>query len=389
MKLVYLIAGTYRAGGMERVLAGKANWLVEHYANDVLIVTTDQRGRQPFFPFESRVRHTDLGINYEENNGASFLNKLLRYPFKQLRHRKRLTALLKTEKADVVVSMFCNDAQFLPRIKDGSRKVLEIHFSRYKRLQYGRQGVWALADRWRSRNDMRVVRRFDRFVVLTMEDRGYWEQTAALDNICVIPNARTFVLPADACSRAANHTVLAVGRYNVQKAFDRLINAWALLQRRVGAGTVGWKLRLVGDGELRGQLQELIDSLDLNGSVILGQAETDMPRVYGSAGIYAMTSLYEGLPMVLLEAQAAGLPIVSMTCKCGPRDVVTDGTDGFLVPEGDIEAMADRLLLLMTDDALRSRMGHAARLNSDRFDESAIMDRWTSLFNELTVKRGE
>ena len=385
MKIVYLIAGTYRSGGMERVLAGKANWLVRNGVASVLIVTTDQRGQKPFFEIDSRIRHEDLGINYEENNGGSFLNKLVRYPFKQIRHRIRLAALLKRERADIVVSMFCNDAAFLPRIKDGSRKVLEIHFSRYKRLQYGRSGLWALADRWRSRNDLKVVRRFDRFVVLTEEDRTYWEQDAVLPNICVIPNSRTFCVAEDELSEDCRRTVLAVGRYNVQKAFDRLIDAWAEVQESVRSGQCpdGWKLRLVGDGELRDELQAQTDRLHLNDSVILGRVENDMVNVYCGSDIYAMTSLYEGLPMVLLEAQAAGLPIVSMTCKCGPRDVVTDGVDGFLVPEGDVRAFAGRLVQLMSDSELRRRMGQAAYRNSARFDESVIMPQWERLFREL------
>ena len=378
MKIIYLIAGTYRAAGMERVLANKANWLASR-GYDVLVVTTDQRGREPAFRLDPSIRSVDLDINYEENNGGGFLNKVLRYPFKQLRHRRRLSALLKAEKADVVVSMFCNDAAFLPSIKDGSRKVLEIHFSRFKRLQYGRKGLWALADRFRSRNDLRVVSRFDRFVVLTQEDRGYWEADAALPNICVIPNARTFAPAASSDSpdtASSAGIVLAAGRYNAQKAFDRLIEVW----KTVSPQAPGWKLRIAGDGELRQALQQQIDAAGLHDSVILGKAEGDIRDLYAAADIYALTSLYEGLPMVLLEAQASGLPIVAMACKCGPRDVVTDGEDGFLVPEGDNAAMADKLLELINDPALRHRMGAAALRASDRFDEAAVMQRWTSLF---------
>lgn len=387
MKIIYLIAGTYRAAGMERVLANKADWLASR-GYDVLIVTTDQLGREPAFRLDPSIRSVDLGINYEENNGGGFLNKVLRYPFKQWRHRRRLTALLKAEKADVVVSMFCNDAAFLPSIKDGSRKVLEIHFSRFKRLQYGRKGLWALADRFRSRNDLRVVSRFDRFVVLTQEDRGYWEADAALPNICVIPNARTFAPAAQPSAPAAPSgtatssagTVLAAGRYNAQKAFDRLVEVW----KTVAPQAPGWKLRIAGDGELRQALQHQIDAAGLHDSVILGKAEGDIRELYAGADIYALTSLYEGLPMVLLEAQASGLPIVAMACKCGPRDVVTDGEDGFLVPEGANAAMAARLIELIKDPALRHRMGAAALRASDRFDEDAVMQRWTALFDDLT-----
>lgn len=364
MKLIFLIAGTYRPAGMERVLANKANWFAEQ-GHDVLIVTTDQRGRKAAFAMDPRIRTVDLGIGYEDNNGGSFASKLLCYPFKQLKHRRKLTALLKKEKADVVVSMFCNDASFVPAITDGSHKVLEIHFSRYKRLQYGRKGLWAIADRWRSSNDARVVSRFERFVVLTEEDAGYW---GALPNIRVIPNARTFTF--DKPSSLENRQVLAVGRYTYQKAFERLVEAWKLID------TEGWTLRIAGEGESLGELP---------GNVKTGLSG-DMKQEYLDSSIFALSSRYEGLPMVLLEAQAAGLPIVSFTCKCGPRDVVTDGVDGILVEEGDVRGLAKALKRLMDDRELRRKMGEAAYKASDRFDEEKIMRQWLQLFEELCIR---
>lgn len=374
MKIVYCIAATYNSGGMERVLANKVNWLVRS-GHSVSILTTDQKGRSSFFEMDPRVDVYDLGINYEENNGKSFLNKLLRYPMKQWRHRRALQSILPQLNADVVVSMFCNEAPVLPKIKDGSRKVVEIHFSRYKRLQYGRKGLWRLADRLRSRNDVKVVSRFDRFVVLTEEDRVYWGE---LDNICVIPNARSFSFAEPAALEEKR--VIAVGRYCYQKALDRLIEAWSIVCRE----NPDWRLHLVGDGEDREALQKLIARLSLEDRVILGKAETDIRAVYVGASMLVLSSRYEGLPMVLLEAQAAGLPVVSFECKCGPKDVVTDGVDGFLVPEGDVEALADRMLRLIRDEELRKKMGAAAYANSERYSEDEVMTRWVELFNTVT-----
>ena len=369
MTLLYLIAGTYRAAGMERVLANKTNWLAAH-GYDIIIATTDQRGRPNAFELNPRIRTVDLGIDYEENNGQSFLNKLIHYPGKQLRHRARLKALIRRERPDVVVSMFCNDAGFVPAIANGARTVLEIHFSRFKRLQYGRKGFWALADILRSRMDLRTVSHFDHFVVLTEEDAGYWGK---LPNLKVIPNARTFTTqtPSDCTGK----TVLACGRYNSQKAFDRLIDAWSRIM------VPGWKLRIAGAGEEEESMKEQIDRLGLSGSVILGPSDI-MQDEYRNAGIFALTSRYEGLPMVLLEAQAYGLPIVSMACKCGPKDVIHDGVDGFLVPEGDVAFMADRLQMLMTDEDLRRRMGAEAYKASAQFDEEKIMTQWEELFRK-------
>ena len=371
MKIVYNIAGTYNSGGMERVLANKANWLVKQ-GHEVVIVTTDQRGKKPFFPLDERIKCYDLEVNYEDNNGKSFINKLIHYPFKQRKHKRKLTELLQSLKADVVISMFCNDASFIPSIKDGSKKILEIHFSRFKRLQYGRKGLWKLADEYRSKQDAKVAARFNRFVVLTEEDKEYWE---GLKNMCVIGNARSFVLPEPA--KLENKTVIAVGRYSYQKGFERLIVAWHQVCQQVD----DWKLHLVGDGELREELQQQIEALNLKNKVILGKAETDMLTVYKNASVLAMSSRYEGLPMVLLEAQAAGLPIVSFQCKCGPKDVIADGVDGFLVNEGDVDALAKKLMMLMNDEVLRKKMGAAAYERSERYAEERIMKQWTDLFD--------
>jgi len=366
MRLIYLIAGTYRAAGMERVLALKANWLAGH-GHDVLIVTTDQKGRPSAFDLHPSIRTKDLAIGYEDNNGGNFLNKVFRFPVKQLRHHRRLSALLKEERADVVVSMFCNDASFLPLIKDGSKKVLEVHFSRYKRLQYERKGLWALADRLLSAADGRTVRRFDRFVVLTHEDATYW---GAVPNMTVIPNPRTF--SSEYPSELKNHRAIAIGRYTCQKGYDLLLDAWRK------ADTKDWTLRLAGEGSLN----QLGISVTPEDHVVTGPSE-DIKSELSESSFLVLSSRYEGLPMALLEAQASGLPTACFECKCGPRDIVTDGKDGILVEDGNTDALARAIETLIDDEALRKRMGAAAFANSDKYDIENIMPRWEKLFEEL------
>ena len=192
MHIIYCTHSTYNPGGMERVLFNKVTWMVKHWHWKVTVVTTDQKGRAPFYPFPSEVRMVDLGINYSDDNSLGTLRKVMGYLRRRWVHRRRLTQLLMQERADVVVSLFPSESSFLPDIQDGSRKVLELHFCKFFRLQYGRSGLMGLIDRWRTRMDERLVRRFDRFVVLTEEDRGYW---GALPNIEVIPNAAMPALP--------------------------------------------------------------------------------------------------------------------------------------------------------------------------------------------------
>lgn len=376
MKIVYCILGTYNSGGMERVLANKANYLAAHgYA--VSIITTDQQGRDSYFELNSTIELIDLGINYTENNKGSALIKVLSYPTKQRQHKKRLTAHLQTIKADVCISMFDHDVSFLHKIKDGSKKVLEIHFSRYKRLQYGRKGVLGLIDNVRSTLDMQTVKKYDRFVVLTEEDRGYWGD---LSNIQVIPNANSFV--PSSYSELTAKRVIAVGRYDFQKRFEDLIKVWAIVQQWVP----DWKLDIFGHGPLKMNLQEAIDQAGLQNAIRLCDPVKNIEKEYVNSSILAMTSRYEGLPMALLEAQACGLPLVSYACKCGPRDIIREEQNGFLIAEGDYEGMAAKLRTLMESDLLRKKMGLKALAIAENYTVEKVMKQWMTLFEEVIQK---
>ncbi len=357
---------------MERILTDKANYLATH-GYQVTIVTTEQKGRETAFPLAEGIVLKDLAIGYEDNNGTSFLNKLLSYPAKQRRHRKALAAVLAEERPDIAVSLFDGDERFLHKMKDGSKKVLEIHFSRFKRLQYGRKGLWALADRCRSARDGSIVRKYGRFVVLTEEDLGYWKKPV---NACVIPNFLSRI-PKDTAA-SDNKTVLAVGRCDHQKGFERLIRAWAILP-----GPWGWKLRIVGDGPQRGELQKLAKKLCVEDSIEFPGICQDMDKEYREAAFLAVSSRYEGLPMAMLEAQSYGLPIVAYDCKCGPRDVISDGEDGILVKEGNIPLMTLALTRMMEDERMRKEMGGVALKRSERWNRERIMEKWTELFANI------
>lgn len=362
---------------MERVLVNKLEWLSEHTDWELQVVTTDQHRRPTFYPLPAGVGHTDLAINYSDDNGRNPLLKIMGYLLRRRRHRRRLTALLLRERPDVVVSLFPSESSFLPDIKDGSRKVLELHYCKFFRLQYGRSGLLGLIDRWRTHQDERLVGRFDRFVVLTHEDRGYWGE---LPNICVIPNAAR--LPKASLSEPRQKRVLAVGRLDYQKGFDRLLQAWALVQ--ADGSRRDWHLDIYGQGEWLPMLREMIARLHLGDTATIHPPTHEITREYASSALLAMSSHYEGFPMVMIEAMAAGLPVVAFDFKCGPRDIIHQGEDGVIVPDGDIAALAKALTTLTDNDSLRQRMGEAARRVTHTYSEDTVMAQWLRLFNQLT-----
>ena len=253
MKLLYCIRATYNPGGMERVLLNKVTYLVNEKGWDITIVTTDQQGQPPFYPFPKEVRMIDLDINYADDNNQGVVKKITGYLRRRKLHKERLTALLMKEKADIVVSLFPSESSFIPNIKDGSKKVLELHFCKFFRLQYGRSGLLGLIDRLRTKQDEKIARKFDKFVVLTHEDREYWGE---MSNITVMPNA---AMPmGDNFSDGSVKRVIAVGRLDYQKGFDRLIQAWQIVQEH--EPFKDWELDIFGQGEWQDMLQDMIDT---------------------------------------------------------------------------------------------------------------------------------
>lgn len=379
MKIIYCTHSTYNPGGMERVLLNKVTYLSQLPGWEVSVVTTDQNQRPPFYPFPEKVRMTDLGINYSEDNEKGAWKKITGYLRKRKEHKRKLTALLLKEKPDIVVSLYPSESSFIPDIKDGSRKVLELHYCKFFRLQYGRKGLLGWIDKLRTRQDEQIVRRFDKFVVLTNEDRGYWGN---LPNIEVIPNAAMHV--SDTYSDVMNKRVIAVGRLDYQKGFDRLIQAWQLVQH-TGKFT-DWKLDIFGQGEWQEMLQQMIDKAGLQDSLQIHQPTKQIGEEYVKSDLLVMSSNYEGFPMVMIEAMACGLPVVSFDYKCGPKDIIQSGINGLLVPNGDIQALADAMMKVMEDEAYRKMLSLNARKVVDTYSEQAVMSQWIRLFTSITAK---
>lgn len=379
MKIIYCTHSTCNPGGMERVLLNKVTYLSQLPGWKVAVVTTDQHQRPPFYPFPEKVRMTDLGINYSEDNEKGAWKKITGYLRKRKEHKRKLTALLLKEKPDIVVSLYPSESSFIPDIKDGSKKVLELHYCKFFRLQYGRRGLLGWIDKLRTRQDEQIVRRFDKFVVLTNEDRGYWGN---LPNIEVIPNVAMHV--SDAYSDVMNKRVIAVGRLDYQKGFDRLVQAWQLV-RHTGKFT-DWKLDIFGQGEWREMLQQMIDKAELQDSVRLNQPTKQIGEEYVKSDLLVMSSNYEGFPMVMIEAMACGLPVVSFDYKCGPKDIIQPGINGLLVPNGDIQALADAMMKVMEDEAYRKMLSLNARKVVDTYSEQAVMAQWIRLFTSITAK---
>ncbi|KRD63894.1 hypothetical protein ASE40_00665 [Flavobacterium sp. Root935] len=359
---------------MERVLSNKVNYLSQLPNYEVYIITTGQRNRPHFYEISSKVKCIDLGINYSETTDGNILVRVFKSFKKYLFHKAKLKQILFEIKADIVVSMFTNDVNFLYAIKDGSKKVLEIHFSREFRLLANRKGITRLLDLYMTNRNDKIVTKYDRFVVLTLEDKHSWKKHK---NISVIYNSVTDS-NNNATSLLDNKKVLAIGRLTYQKNLELLIELWEQISKRYP----DWCLTIVGTGDSK-ELIGKIDKMKLNDVIKLVPSTSKISDCYLDSSLYLMTSRFEGLPMVLLEAQNYGLPIVSFDCKCGPKEIITDGQDGYLIQMGDKESFIAKTTDLIENISLRKEFGRIAKENSKRFSEEIIMKQWTSLFEEL------
>ncbi len=378
MKIAYCIQSLRVKGGIERILSIKANWLVNN-GYEVAIITTDQGSAKPSFDLDSRIKLYDLDLRYQEDNSLNTWQRLKELYRKQAIHKEGLEEVVEQFQPDIMISTSFQETPILPKLKDKSKKVLEQHSSKFTKVlmhpktSYFKRALGYLKVKYQER----ITRAYDKFVILTNEEFPLWENN---DNVVVIPNSNP--LSPDLISSLTEKKVLAVGRFEYQKNFKELIDIWAIVHRVEPS----WSLDIVGGGHLQTSVKTYAKNLDLDESVNFVGTSNHVEDYYLNSSIYALSSHYEGLPMVLLEAQATGLPIVSYACPSGPRDIVTDGKDGFLVPQYDKDTFAQRLLELMKNENLRKQMGTNAKETSKRFSVEVIMRQWESLFSNLIHK---
>ncbi|WP_370598286.1 glycosyltransferase family 4 protein [Plesiomonas shigelloides] len=227
---------------------------------------------------------------------------------------------------------------------------------------------------------IRALKRFsyhfaDQLVLLTQHDHNILKPYISTSSI-VIPNPTIYTaLPKSELANKKN-IVLAVGRLNQQKNFTKLIQLWAALPKELHQQ---WKLRIVGSGEERELLLKVISEKAITESVELVEASKEIHLEYKQASILVMTSRYEGLPLVLIEAKSFGLPAIAFDCKTGPAEIICNMNDGFLIPEHDDDMYVNKLTELMMNKQIRIEMSVNAIDNSSNFSEEHVIKLWENI----------
>ena len=374
LKIVYVTPALYMAGGVERVLTLKANYFAEHFGYDITIILTEGKGKPFFYPLSPKINVNNLDIHFEELWTCSFLKKIWVYLKKQRLFKKALTAELMRIRPDITVSLLRREINFINDIKDGSRKIGELHVNRANYRNFNTQNVGVVkrlfAKFW-SHNLVAHLRCLDKLVVLTEKDREAWVE---LNNVVAIPDPLS--LYPIGISPLTEKRVVAVARYSHEKGIDLLLKAWSIVEKRVS----DWRLDVYGDGN-RTPYNQLIEELRIDNSRCVLHGRTDnVEAEYVNSSIFVLSSRFEGFGMVLTEAMACGLPVVSFDCPWGPRSIIANGDDGLLVENGNVEALADSLTRLIDDADLRQRVAARGVKNVQRFRVDYIAECWKELF---------
>ncbi|MEE4410439.1 MULTISPECIES: glycosyltransferase family 4 protein [unclassified Serratia (in: enterobacteria)] len=344
-KVAIVIENIAEKGGTERVASSLANALSTRLGHQVDLVSIS--GERAFYPLEPEVRLRFMS------------GRTLLWPW-------RLARFLRRGRYDVIVTVSMGKLSsimvpYLRLLCPNSRLLLSEHVSFH-------QYAWPM--KWLK---VLVYRLGDRTVLLTRKDLATISRWVPEHKCRVIENVSPF--PIQPPQQAPLPVALAVGRLCYQKGFDRLIAAW----QRAAPQTAGWQLHIVGDGPDRAALQQQIDAAGLGEQVKLLPATPDIASHYRRAGMLLMTSRYEGLPMVLIEAMSFGLPLVAFDCQTGPAELIDDGGNGYLVPEGDIDAFSQRTLALIADGELRKRFSLHSLERAQQYIPERIYPQWQQL----------
>ena len=373
-KIVYCTPALYMAGGVERVLTLKANYFADVLGYDITIILTEGQNRPLFYPLSEKVNVINLDLNFEELWHCSFFKKVFLYLMKQRQFKKNLANELMCLKPDITVSLLRREINFITDINDGSKKIGELHVNRanYRNFEVGDSNILkSIFAKFWMHNLVGHLRKLDKFVVLTDEDKKQWKE---LNNIISIPDPLTFF--PEQISSLQKKRVIAVGRYVYQKGFDLLLKVWSMIERKYP----DWELVIFGSGN-REPYECLIKEINIDGSRChLNGPSSNIQQEYMNSSIFAFASRFEGFGMGIIEAMACGTPVIASN-QGGLPDFVNGSVGGLVKPE-DPENLADKIIEVLKktgDDSWRKQIADYARKH---YAQDMIIKELDDLYNE-------
>ncbi|MEU4537946.1 glycosyltransferase family 4 protein [Streptosporangium sp. NPDC023825] len=384
MKIRYMLLHAYGMGGTIRTVINQANAMAAA-GHEVEIVSVVRRRERPQFPIDARVRLLALSDQRDGRPSDSVGRRAWRRIRGKIVPAGEFAASYFTERVERAV------IDYVSALQDGilvtTRPALNLISARRAPASVVRiaQEHMNLATHPEAVRTA-IARHYgglDAVAVLTGTDRREYQELLPGTPVVRIPNAVGPVRRP--LSWQEDRLVVAAGRLVGQKGFDLLIPAF----RQVVDHHPDWRLRIYGTGPKKDALRGLLKELGLRDNVTLMGRTDHLDEELAKASFYVLSSRFEGLPMVMIEAMTQALPVVAFDCPTGPADVLTPGVDGLLVPPRDVDALAAAMIQLIEDRGLRERMGAAAAVTARDYTPEVIMPLWENLFAELLGRAPE
>lgn len=363
MKLLYLVPKIKNAGGVARVISLKANYFAEHFGYEVHILSQNEEFEKPFYDFNSKIVFHNMNL---DGNIFQFF-----YSFKNNINQK----INEINPDLILVTDNGLKAFLIPFIVQSKTPIVfEVHGSKFIEEQTPKTDF---ASKFISKTKYRfkdfAARRFTKIVALSQESLQEWNSK----NGIVIPNPSW--IKTDTTAALKDKKVVAIARYSYEKGLDRLLLIW----EKAIEEYPDWTLDIYTDNKK--SLTEIVTDLGISSTVHIHDFVKNIEEKYLESSIYAMTSRTEGFPMVLIEAISFGIPCIAFDCPVGPRTIIKDNENGFLIPDNDFDLYVEKLSFLMENEEIRIQFGKNGKEISNQFSIEKIMNDWKMFFEKIIV----
>lgn len=361
MKILYITPFVEGAGGVQRVLSSKTNYLIERYNYEVSILSTNSGVANKHYDFNENIKF------YSEQALGNVFTYLYRYS-------KILEKYIEKIKPDIIV--VCDNGYkgyaipFLISVKQ--KIIFECHGTRYTDEKGNRICNYILNSFKYKFFDI-CASQFSKIIAPVDDFKNEFKS----NNLIIIPNPLWFF--TDSEPNYNSKKVIAVGRHSYQKNFEVMLSIW----QKVVVKHPDWVLEIYGESDSDVDLKSVSKLLGINKNVVFYNAVRNINEKYLEASFFLLTSRFEGFGMVLIEAMASGLACISFDCRRGPKDIIENNRNGFLIKVGDEEAFVEKVNLLIEDENLRMQFGKNAKESTEKYNIESIMKQWNALFISL------
>ena len=357
----------------------KMNYLADHVGYDVMIVTYEQDNHPIIYPLSQKVTHVDLDVRYYELYKTNFIVRLFNRRRYDNQLKRRFEQIVFSFRPDIVIATtyYANIISAIAVARLPFVRILESHIDRryiYENAIENRNTYLHWFRCWTEKMSVtNKIGKFDVLVTLNDADAADWSKylkTVIIENI-------VHLNPINFYSHQDTKNVIFAGRYTPQKGVFDLLRIWTIVYRK----HPDWHLNMYGNGELADELTEKANKLQAN--IHVNGQVLNIFEKYRASTMLLMTSIFEPFGLVIPEAMSCGLPVVAFDCPSGPANIITEGVDGYLIKDRDVNAFAEKVCYLIEHPDVRIEMGKNAIRHSARYAPQRIMPKWISLFKEL------